>query len=214
MTRDVFDSARQHVRSELIQWLPHGTYDLKGVPEPVEICQAGISSSPLLAPSDSDKANLAGASVHTDQYRQEVILEISLACHTWKNRYMDLYPGHFAAVPGAFKDVWEMLIETSSHVDSDEEWAQYSELFRSGIATVNRRLDSILASHGDVVPDELKLLIMHTERQLSTEASVDEYGVKFAGVRMRIQGVLNALTKLSRAAGAATNASPVVHWLE
>jgi sigma-B regulation protein RsbU (phosphoserine phosphatase) len=63
MTRSVFDSARQVLKGEEIQglgqleWLNHGPYLLKGLEEPVEICevrQAGNRTEP--PPGNSEKA--------------------------------------------------------------------------------------------------------------------------------------------------------------
>lgn len=63
MTRAVFDNARQVLKGEQteglgpLSWLNHGLYQLKGVEEPVEICEVGETGVALLsAPADSDKA--------------------------------------------------------------------------------------------------------------------------------------------------------------
>ena len=63
MTRFVFDNARQLLKGEefgslaALSWLNHGSYLLKGVEEPLEICEVGeIGVAPLARPADSDKA--------------------------------------------------------------------------------------------------------------------------------------------------------------
>ncbi len=70
MTRVAFDSARQsgrvrgdwldaddHIAQAQIEWLNHGRYRLKGVDEPIEVCEVGQSGvAPLRAPADSEKA--------------------------------------------------------------------------------------------------------------------------------------------------------------
>lgn len=63
LTRAVFDSARQALKGEELhglnelQWLDHGPYVLKGIEEPVDICEAGeVGLGILKAPADSDKA--------------------------------------------------------------------------------------------------------------------------------------------------------------
>jgi WD40 repeat protein/serine/threonine protein kinase/class 3 adenylate cyclase len=63
LTRAVFDSARQALKGEELQglndlqWLDHGPYVLKGIEEPVDICEVGeVEVGVLKAPSDSDKA--------------------------------------------------------------------------------------------------------------------------------------------------------------
>jgi CHASE2 domain-containing sensor protein/class 3 adenylate cyclase/tRNA A-37 threonylcarbamoyl transferase component Bud32 len=63
MSRLAFDSARQVLKGEDIEgigtlsWLNHGTYSLKGVDEPVEICEVGEEGEAALSPpGDSGKA--------------------------------------------------------------------------------------------------------------------------------------------------------------
>lgn len=65
MTRTAFDLARRAaIGAEGIptdtEWLYHGPYSLKGVPEPVEICEVGRKNlAPLKPPPDSEKATRA-----------------------------------------------------------------------------------------------------------------------------------------------------------
>src|SRR5262249_35848675 len=62
MSRFAFDSARQVLKGQDIEtigslaWLNHGPYRLKGLSEPVEICEVGEAGvAPLRPPPDSDK---------------------------------------------------------------------------------------------------------------------------------------------------------------
>jgi serine/threonine protein kinase/class 3 adenylate cyclase len=64
MTRFVFDNARQLLRGEELpdvgplSWLSHGPYLLKGIEEPLEICEVGETGiAPLHTPPDSEKAH-------------------------------------------------------------------------------------------------------------------------------------------------------------
>jgi class 3 adenylate cyclase/tetratricopeptide (TPR) repeat protein/tRNA A-37 threonylcarbamoyl transferase component Bud32 len=64
MTRFAFDNARAVLRREQIEgvapltWMNHGPYVLKGVEEPVEVCEVGEASCALLkAPANSEKAH-------------------------------------------------------------------------------------------------------------------------------------------------------------
>jgi WD40 repeat protein/class 3 adenylate cyclase len=68
-TRAVFDNARQVLKGrdfeglKRISWLNHGPYVLKGVEEPVEICEVGEEEVGVLkAPGPSEKAHPAGMS--------------------------------------------------------------------------------------------------------------------------------------------------------
>jgi WD40 repeat protein/tRNA A-37 threonylcarbamoyl transferase component Bud32 len=63
LTRAVFDSARQALKGEELlalnelQWLDYGPFVLKGIEEPVEICEVGeVGVGLLKSPTDSDKA--------------------------------------------------------------------------------------------------------------------------------------------------------------
>ena len=64
MTRFVFDNARQVLKGQDLPgigellWLSHGPYLLKGVEEPLDICEAGeVGKAPLNPPADSEKAH-------------------------------------------------------------------------------------------------------------------------------------------------------------
>jgi serine/threonine-protein kinase len=63
LTRGVFDNARQVLKGEdipgvgALQWVSHGPYLLKGIEEPVEVCEvAEAGQSSFAAPKTSDKA--------------------------------------------------------------------------------------------------------------------------------------------------------------
>ena len=63
MTRPVFDNARQSLKGEEIEgadsltWLNHGRFELKGVEEPVEICEVrAAEAASLSSPTTSEKA--------------------------------------------------------------------------------------------------------------------------------------------------------------
>ncbi len=64
MTRPVFDNARQTLKGEEIddtaglEWLNHGRFELKGVNDPVEICEVRAAGTPGSAPpASSEKAH-------------------------------------------------------------------------------------------------------------------------------------------------------------
>jgi len=63
LTRAVFDSARQSLKGEEVEgagslsWLNHGRFELKGVEEPVEICEVrAAEGQAFAAPTTSEKA--------------------------------------------------------------------------------------------------------------------------------------------------------------
>jgi serine/threonine protein kinase/class 3 adenylate cyclase/Tfp pilus assembly protein PilF len=67
LTRSAFDLARRAAAGiegfgENLRWLAHGTYQFKGVEEPVEVFEVGAEgSAPLLPPTTSEKARRLGS---------------------------------------------------------------------------------------------------------------------------------------------------------
>lgn len=64
LTRSAFDNARQVLKGQLIsgignlEWQIHGQYILKGIEDPLDICEVGESGvAPLKAPADSEKVH-------------------------------------------------------------------------------------------------------------------------------------------------------------
>ncbi|MDA1275591.1 MAG: protein kinase [Verrucomicrobia bacterium] len=64
LTRSAFDNARQVLKGEEIEgvgalsWMNHGPYVLKGVEEPMEICEVGeVGAAVLKPPADSEKVH-------------------------------------------------------------------------------------------------------------------------------------------------------------
>lgn len=150
-----------------------------------------------------------------EEYRQEVLLELSLACHEWKNHYIALYPGHFQDQNDRVEDVWERLIKTGTHVDGENEWDKYRPLFTEAIDRTIKHLHTILDSYGDGVPISLKTLVIRTVRQLKVEAFVFQlFGPHGTCLNSRFEGVVRALAMLARSADSCTQASPVVSWHE
>ena len=78
-SRPVFDSARFSLRGRSrfpgcteLSWLAHGLFDLKGSPEPVEICEVGEKSiAPLKAPESNEKCKRVSAVATTSELPAE-----------------------------------------------------------------------------------------------------------------------------------------------
>jgi serine/threonine protein kinase len=59
ITRNAFDLARQLPVPgfDKIQWLAHGSYELEGVEEPLDLCEVGVEGlAPLVPPRESERA--------------------------------------------------------------------------------------------------------------------------------------------------------------
>lgn len=108
------------------------------------------------------------------EYQQQVLLEIGLAPHLWKNQYMALFPGNFQNC-GSNKhggDIWDTLLEFGVNKYSLPEWEKYFSLFDRTIPVVVNILQRLLAAHGQHVPTKVKLTILRTISQLEMERSV------------------------------------------
>lgn len=104
-------------------------------------------------------------------YRSETLLMIFLAPYQWRNRYIDVYPGHFE---NGTNDVhlkpWDHLLEHSHHIYSDEEWRYYLPLFKDESPRLIERLESTLRTYGDALPFNVKAQIGRCCRSLEMEA--------------------------------------------
>jgi hypothetical protein len=135
-----------------------------------------------------------------EEYKREVLLDLTLACHAWKNNYIDLQPGILLTTPNSLGDVWDWLIDAGHHQESAEEWKKYRPLFDESINTAINTLQTILACHGGVISPDLKIIVIRTVRQLSVERKVFTFGPTAGDLKPRAEGVLRALAKLDRAA--------------
>lgn len=146
------------------------------------------------------------------EYRQQVLLEISLIPHQWKIEYMALYPGHFqnteynSEIEGG--DVWDAMTKCGVHTYSLEEWEKYKVLFDNVIRYVIDRLERILMIYGDAVPSYVKLAILRSNSQLQLTRTVyltmpNIFEIKpenSSYFTMRFAEVIQILSKLSRLA--------------
>jgi len=107
------------------------------------------------------------------EYQQQVLLEIGLVPHIWKNHYMALYPGQFrdtgynSGESGG--DVWDMLTEVAIHGYSAEEWKKYLPLFSTTTSKVITQLDRLLSAHGSAIPVSVKLAVLRANSQLEVQ---------------------------------------------
>lgn len=104
------------------------------------------------------------------RYRREVLLQLSLIPHEWKNAYINLYPGGFKeSGECVYVDVWDKMINTLEHVYSNEAWKRYLPLFEHYIPEFTRNVNTILSSHGDVIPTRMKTIVLRVTSALRGE---------------------------------------------
>ncbi len=97
----------------------------------------------------------------------EVLLEISLACHGWKNVLLDISVGHLKNFNAT--NIWEALKQQVPDY-SEENYKKYLPLFTTEIEKVNAELYEIMNAFQDVLPHEYRVLLIRARRQLYTEA--------------------------------------------
>jgi len=142
------------------------------------------------------------------ELQQEVLLEISLACHSWKVAYIALYPGNFQDYPQKFGDVWDLLEYAEPPRYSNEEWQRYRPLFERHAAHVRNRLNQLLTMYSDVLPFDLRTSIEKVKRRIEVEqityaqipilfAASDDAPIFF---KVRFQEMIRVLGSLARRA--------------
>ena len=115
--------------------------------------------------------NIAKYQSDTDSYQREVQLEISLACHRWKNEYLSLYFTKQANDP-KYQDIWEALLETSKYNYSIDVWESQKHLFGELMEKTTQRLEFICAFYGDGIHNQLKAAIIREVRMLRAQQAV------------------------------------------
>lgn len=150
-----------------------------------------------------------GESAVEVEYQQQLLLEIGLAPHAWKNYYMSLFPGHFrnckTTEPNG--DIWDALLENGVSKYSQSEWKKYLPLFDQIIIEVADTLHRLLAAHGLHIPVKIKLAILRTISKLKTERSIYIQLLQIMAISPggenslfveRFRSVIRALSILSR----------------
>ena len=105
--------------------------------------------------------------------KRDVLQEMSLIPHSWKNEYIRLYPGHF--VKGTYEkkrdysDVWDMFSDVIDHNYTDAEWAKYEPLFNKGIPRIIDKLEKLTLIWGEYLDDHTKHLVLKLCSRLETQ---------------------------------------------
>jgi len=111
-------------------------------------------------------------SLPTDIER-DVLQEMSLIPHSWKNEYTALYPGHFSEGSyerkRAYINVWDMFSDVVEHKYTDAEWTRYEPLFNQGIPRIIDKLEKLTLIWGDYLGDHAKHLVLKLCSRLETQ---------------------------------------------
>jgi hypothetical protein len=105
------------------------------------------------------------------EYQIEVLLDLSLVPHIWKNCYLALNSRAFENTERANGDIWDAISERVQHQYSEDEWQRYRPLFDGSITEVINRIDRLIMLHPEVIPNELKIKAIRTTRRLEVERS-------------------------------------------
>lgn len=105
------------------------------------------------------------------EYQIEVLLDLSLAPHMWKNHYLSLNPAAIEASEESSGDIWDAISKSVNHEYSEQEWERFRPLFARSIPEVISRIDRLIMLHSEAIPTELKIEAIRTTRQLEVERS-------------------------------------------
>jgi hypothetical protein len=113
-----------------------------------------------------------GAAGDELEYSHQVLLYVYLAPYSWRNAYIDLYPGHFdEAGTEVHRNPWNHILHTAKHTYSDEEWRHYLPLFKVQTPAVIEELEGLVRTYGDALPASIKLQIARCSHGVRGEAS-------------------------------------------
>lgn len=117
---------------------------------------------------------------------------ISLACHSWKVGYGDLYPGDFQEGRREGEDVWNHMLRDSRHSFSMDEWRKYLRLHNDAIVSLIHRIERVLARYANHLPADFQALADGALIQL--EADRAAY-TAFPALREQFDDVDSAFTE-------------------
>lgn len=116
--------------------------------------------------------------------KKDVLQQMSLIPHSWKNEYIALYPGHFAEgtyeSKRDYSDVWDMFNDVVEHKYSDAEWEKYEPLFNQGIPRVIDKLEKLTLIWGEYLDDHTKHLVLKLCSRLETQRRAYPIAVYFS----------------------------------
>ena len=128
--------------------------------------------------------------------------QLSLACHGWKNSYINIDPGlmnRISEVKG--ENIWDKILSASNHKCTEENLARFRPLFVGEAISTQRQIDEVIIRYGDVLPSELRVLAQHAMSRLSLAPfSYTIFGTNPSdqGFYNQFLGVINALSNLER----------------
>lgn len=94
--------------------------------------------------------------------------QLSLACHGWKNAYLNLdseLMNRLESVEG--ENIWQKILNATDLECTNENINKYQALFINEAINTQRRIDGVLGRYGDVLPHELRVLAQNALTQLS-----------------------------------------------
>lgn len=154
------------------------------------------------------RTNPAASEPESLEFYQEILLEISLSCHDWKNLLLSVAgPPALSELEGD-KDVWDSLSRFELPDYSKEAWEKFQVVFDHGLHSLSRRIENLILFCTEGVPRTLRPSLMRSSRQLFVQRRAYAQVPKLKNIvedlnpffKLRVSDVIKTLTSVSRLA--------------
>lgn len=107
------------------------------------------------------------------EYRYQILLDLFMAAHRWRDRYTSLWPDEQAASyyeKGLhLANYWSNLADYAPKKYSEAEWKRYLPLFDRTNESVAVQIERIISVHSEGTPTRIKLAVIRLASRLRGE---------------------------------------------
>jgi hypothetical protein len=165
---------------------------------------AGLDTSGLYKRFDASSS--ARLSPDAFEILLEALLQVRLECHLWKAQFIHLAGPHLPeAVPGEFRDVWQLMLARWIPAYSEQNYRRYAPLFTEALKDLRARFERLRIVFERVLPRDVRKRMIKASRQLDfaaasyawipARASIEDPAVIYAA---RFKGVIRVLRLIAR----------------
>ena len=119
-----------------------------------------------------DAASSARLSPDAFEILLEALLQVRLECHLWKAQFIHISGSHLPdAVPGEFRDVWELMLARWLPAYSEDNYRRYAPLFHDALKDLRSRFERLRTVYARVLPRDFRKRLIKASRQLDFAAA-------------------------------------------